>query len=64
LSDTDTKIEMARRFYTGAVRELTTVVESFPSSMVAGPFGFQQAQYFEILTAERAVPEVDFGPAS
>ena len=31
LSDTETKIEMARRFYNGAVRELNTAVESFPS---------------------------------
>lgn len=61
LSDTENKIEMARRFYNGAVRELNTAVETFPGSLVAGPFGFHQADYFEIETADRALPEVDFG---
>ena len=64
LSDTEDKIEMARRFYNGAVRELNTMVESFPASMVAGAFGFRQAEYFEIETAQRALPEVDFGGGS
>ena len=61
LSDTETKIEMARRFYNGAARELNTLIESFPSNLVAAPFGFREAQYFEIETAERALPGVDFG---
>ena len=61
LSDTETKIEMARRFYNGAVRELNTLIESFPSNLVAGPFGFRQADFFEIETSGRAPPEVDFG---
>lgn len=61
LSDTENKIEMARRFYNGAVRELNTTVETFPTSLIAGPFGFHQAAYFEIETADRAMPDVDFG---
>lgn len=64
LSDTEDKIEMARRFYNGAVRELNTSVESFPASLIAGPFGFRQAEYFEIETAQRALPEVGFGAGS
>ncbi len=64
LSDTEDKIEMARRFYNGAVRELNTLIESFPSSLVAGPFGFHQAAYFEIKTSDRAMPEVSFGGGS
>ena len=64
LSDTENKIEMARRFYNGAVRELNTAVESFPGNVVAGPFGFTQAAYFEIATADRALPGVDFGGAA
>ncbi|MEE2878726.1 MAG: LemA family protein [Pseudomonadota bacterium] len=63
LSDTESKIEMARRFYNGAVRELNTVIESFPSNLVAGPFGFEQADFFEIETSDRALPGVDFGAA-
>lgn len=61
LSDTENKIEMARRFYNGAVRELNTAIETFPSNIIAGPFGFHQAAYFEIETADRALPEVGFG---
>lgn len=61
LSDTENKIEMARRFYNGAVRELNTAVETFPSSLIAGPFGFHKAAYFEIQTADRTLPEVNFG---
>ncbi|WP_084398017.1 LemA family protein [Henriciella aquimarina] len=61
LSDTENKIEMARRFYNGAVRELNTLVESFPASLVAGVFGFRQATFFEVETSDRAVPEVGFG---
>lgn len=64
LSDTENKIEMARRFYNGAVRELNTAVETFPGSLIAGPFGFHQAAYFEIEPADRALPEVDFGGQS
>ena len=61
LSDTESKIEMARRFYNGAVREMNTLAESFPSNLIAGPFGFRHADYFEIETADRAVPSVDLG---
>lgn len=59
LTETEDKIEMARRFYNGAVRQLNTKVESVPSNFVAGPFGFKKALYFEIVEADYAVPEVD-----
>ena len=49
---------MARRFYNGAVRELNTLVESFPVNMAAAPLGFSKRDYFEIETADRAVPSV------
>mgnify|MGYP006266938501 CR=1 FL=1 len=58
LSETESKIEMARRFYNGAVRELNTMVASFPSSLLAGLFGFGERRYFEIETADRLLPEV------
>ncbi|WP_427453165.1 LemA family protein [Litorimonas sp. WD9-15] len=60
LSDTEDKIEMARRFYNGAVREYNIKVKSVPSNLVAGPFGFHERDFFEIETADRAVPDVDF----
>lgn len=61
LSETENKIEMARRFYNGAVRELNTAVESFPSNIVAAMFSIARRSYFEIETADRAVPQVGMG---
>ena len=64
LTDTENKIEMARRFYNGAVRELNTRVETFPSTIVAGISGITKRSYFEIENADRAVPQVDLGKPS
>jgi len=58
LIETENRIEMARRFYNGAVRELNTAVESFPSNLVAGVIGYGRRPYFEIETAERVAPSV------
>jgi len=60
LSDTEDKIEMARRFYNGAVREYNIKVKSVPSNFVAGPFGFRERDFFEIDGRDRAVPDVTF----
>lgn len=62
LEKLETEIQMARRYYNGAARDLNVRVESFPSNMVANTFKFEQADYFEIENAaDRAVPKVDFG---
>lgn len=54
-------LQRARRYYNAAARETNIKVESFPSSLVAGQFGFTQHPYFEIDTPEdRAVPKVQF----
>jgi LemA protein len=59
VSDTETQLDLARRFYIGAARELNILVESFPSNLVAGLFGFSQRPFFEIETAaERAAPQI------
>jgi len=61
LQTVEDEIQMARRYYNGAVRNLNVMVESVPSNFIAGPFGFQKAQYFELENeAERAVPTVKF----
>lgn len=62
LSDTEDKIEMARRFFNGAVRELNTAVETFPANLVAALFGFRTRQYFEIDPADAATPKLNIGP--
>jgi LemA protein len=62
LADTEDKIEMARRFYNGAVRELNTLVETFPANVVAGLFGVGKRSYFEVANeADRALPHVTTG---
>jgi len=60
LSDTEDKIEMARRFYNGAVRELNTKIRTIPSNLVAGPMGFKTRDYFEIDVEDAAAPDVEF----
>ena len=61
LQTIEDEIQMARRYYNGAVRNLNVMVESVPSNFIAGPFGFQKAEYFELEdTADRAVPSVKF----
>ncbi len=55
------EIQMSRRYYNGAARDLNVKVESFPSNLVAGVFKFVKAPYFEIDNpADRAVPSVKF----
>jgi len=61
LTDTEDKIQAARRFYNGNVRDLNTMIESFPSNMVASLFGFKEMALFEIAEpAEKEAPKVDF----
>lgn len=62
LANTEDRIQAARRFYNANVRDLNTRVQSFPSNLVAGAFGFEVADYFEITTAAaRSAPGVDLG---
>lgn len=61
LEDAEEQIQMARRYYNGAVRALNIAVESFPSNLIAAKFGFVQAEFFELAdAADRAVPKVAF----
>ncbi|MDP2639018.1 MAG: LemA family protein [Candidatus Azambacteria bacterium] len=48
LADTENKIQAARRFYNSNVRDMNILVESFPSKLVAGAFGFKKAEFFEL----------------
>ncbi len=61
LAEIEDQIQLARRYYNGAARNLNIMVESFPSNLVADRFGFEKAQFFEIEdAADRAVPKVEF----
>ncbi|OGZ68756.1 MAG: hypothetical protein A3D44_02045 [Candidatus Staskawiczbacteria bacterium RIFCSPHIGHO2_02_FULL_42_22] len=61
LTDTEDKIQAARRFYNTNVRDLNIKIESFPDNMLAGAFGFTKMDLFEITTeAERNAVPVKF----
>ena len=61
LRDTEDKIQAARRFYNGNVRDLNIRIESFPANIVANMFRFEKMEFFEIDEAEaREVPKVQF----
>jgi LemA protein len=48
LIDTENRIQAARRFYNGNVKDLNNLVAQFPSNLIARLFGFQPAEFFEI----------------
>jgi LemA protein len=54
LSDTENKIQAARRFYNGNVQDLKTAIEQFPSNVVAGWFNFKALDFFELSEADQA----------
>ncbi len=59
LANTEDRIQAARRFYNGNVRDLNNRIEVFPSNLIAALFGFAQAEYFEIEdSGVRASPQV------
>ncbi|OHA26760.1 MAG: hypothetical protein A3C06_01280 [Candidatus Taylorbacteria bacterium RIFCSPHIGHO2_02_FULL_46_13] len=57
LSDTENKIQAARRFYNGNVRDLNTAIESFPGNVIAGAFHFAKMELFELGDADSAAKE-------
>ena len=60
LSELEDQLQMARRYYNGAVRNYNTRVERFPGNIVAGAFGYRRAEFFQIETAtERNAPKVE-----
>ena len=64
LTNTEDRIQAARRFYNNNVRAYNTRVQSFPSNAIAGMFHFQEQQYFEIdeAVARAGAPQVDLAP--
>ena len=61
LSDIEDQIQLARRYYNGAVRDYNTAIQQAPANIIAGSFGFKKADFFEIdNAADRVVPKVAF----
>jgi LemA protein len=57
LVDTEDKIQAARRFYNGGVRDLNTKIKLFPSNVFAGMLGFKEREFFELDEAAQAEAE-------
>ncbi len=60
LTGTEGRISYARQFYNDAVLQLNNKIESFPSNIVAGRFGFQQQEFFEADDTSRGPINVQF----
>lgn len=57
LTDTENKLQAARRFYNSVVQDLNTRIQSFPSNLIAGMFGFKAADYFQLAEGDAAAKE-------
>lgn len=61
LAEVEGNIERSRRYYNGTVRDQNTLIESFPSNIVANSFSFTQSAFFELEDqAEKQAPSVKF----
>lgn len=61
LVNTEDRIQAARRFFNGNVRDYRNKCETFPSNIIANAFGFQSEDYFNVRPSVREVPDADFG---
>ena len=59
LTDTEDKIQAARRFYNGNVRDLNTALEVFPGNIISGAFHFSKMEFFNLDGDETARQNVE-----
>ena len=57
LTDTEDKIQAARRFYNGNVRDLNTSIQAFPGNLIAGAFHFTPMGFFQLESADAAAKQ-------
>lgn len=60
LSDTENKIQAARRFYNGNVRDFNTKIQVFPNNIIAGALKFTEREFFEAQEEEKENVKVEF----
>jgi len=56
LADTENKIQASRRFYNTNVRDLNTMIETFPNNLLSGMFGFSKMDFFQLEESEAREP--------
>jgi len=59
LTSTENKIAFARQYYNDSVMRMNNATEVFPSSIIAGAFGFQREHYYEVPEADKEPVKVD-----
>lgn len=59
LTNTENKISYARQLYNSVTSNYNVKLETFPTNVIAGMFGFKQAEFLQV-PEEKAVPKVDF----
>ena len=64
IADLEDQLQMARRYYNGAVRDFNIGIQSFPDVLIARLTGFRQEQFFQIEAGEGATPSVQFPGSS
>lgn len=64
ISDVENKLAAVRRFFNSATKELNNAVQTFPSNVIAGVFGFKKESMFDLGTTQRETldkaPKVSF----
>ena len=60
LTNTENKISYARQLYNSVTSNYNVKLETFPTNVIAGMFGFKQAEFLQVPEEEKAVPKVDF----
>lgn len=58
LVEIEDRLQYARRFYNGAVRDYNDALQMFPNRVLAGPLGFQLAEFFKVELLAREAPQV------
>ena len=67
LTNTEDRLQTARRFYNANVRDYNRRVQSFPSNVIANTFHFEEEEFFEVdeaLRGDAGVPRVSFEPGA
>lgn len=60
LSDTENKIQAARRFYNGQARDFNTKLQVFPTNLIANMLGFKAREFFQTEKNEKKNPKIEF----
>ena len=58
LTTTENQIAFSRQHYNATVRQMNTMIQTFPNVLLAGMFGFREREYFQIEEADTEVPTV------